>query len=199
MAELVKTAEDQAKNAKTSLDFIRNISVVSNGEYSTALKLCADIKDRHTTIETKRKSWVDPLNGVVKDINKTLGVPLKFYADAESFLKKKMIELNAHRTAEISRLRAESHEASKAGDTAKAEALIEQAEELEVPKLEGLGIGETWTGKVTDANEIPREYMVPNLKKLKDVTKAKKADPKIPGWKAYPDGSATVTVSKVQR
>lgn len=199
MIELAKTAETQAKDAEKSLDFIRGLPCVTNDEYQTALRVCADVKIRHSGIDGTRKRWVDGLNAIAKDINKTLGVPLNFYAEAEAVLKKKMIELNQSRAAEIARLRDEAQEAAKAGDTTKAEELIEQADELEVPKLEGLAIGEAWTGEVTDAEKIPREYLTPDVKALKALTKAKKTDPKIPGWKAYPEGSATVTVSKVER
>lgn len=199
MTELAEMAIVQAKDAEASLTFIKSMPVVTNEEYGVAVKLCADVKDRHSAIDEKRKSWVEPLNAVVKDINKTLGVPLNFYAEAETVLKAKIIELNTSRTAEISRLRKESSEASKAGDTEKAEALIAQAEEIEVPKLDGLGTGETWMGEVEDEKQIPREYMIPDLKKLKALTKNKKVDPEIPGWRAYSEGSATITASKVER
>lgn len=52
------------------------------------------------------------------------------------------------------------------------------------PKIEGIVVGETWDGEVTDAAQIPREYLIPDLKKLKDITKVLKEATVIPGWKA---------------
>lgn len=54
----------------------------------------------------------------------------------------------------------------------------------DAPKIEGISIGETWDGDVVDAALIPREYLVPDIKKLKDLTKVLKEATVIPGWKA---------------
>lgn len=54
----------------------------------------------------------------------------------------------------------------------------------DAPKIEGISIGETWDGDVVDAALIPREYLVPDVKKLKDLTKVLKEATVIPGWKA---------------
>lgn len=197
--EFTKTAETQAKEAEESLGFIRDFSVTSNTEYRTALQLCADVKDRHAAIGAERKSLVKPVSADVKRTNETLGTALKLYAEAEGILKIKMVELNVVRATEIARLRDEAQEAAKAGDVEKAEALIEQADELEVPKLDGLAVSENWTGEVEDASKIPAKYLMPDVKALKELTKTKKRDPNIPGWKAFPESSATVTVSKVKR
>lgn len=52
------------------------------------------------------------------------------------------------------------------------------------PKIEGIVVGETWDGEVIDAAQIPREYLTPDIKKLKDITKVLKEATVIPGWKA---------------
>lgn len=58
------------------------------------------------------------------------------------------------------------------------------AEANEPPKIEGISFSDTWDGEVTDAALIPREYLVPDVKKLKDLTKVLKEAINIPGWKA---------------
>lgn len=57
-------------------------------------------------------------------------------------------------------------------------------ESNEAPKIEGIILGETWDGEVVDPALIPREYLVPDVKKLKDLTKVLKEATNIPGWKA---------------
>src|SRR5688500_15116116 len=41
---------------------------------------------------------------------------------------------------------------------------------VDLPKIEGVAISETWTGEVTDAGAIPREYLVPDTAKLLAIT-----------------------------
>lgn len=51
------------------------------------------------------------------------------------------------------------------------------------PKIDGIILGETWDGEVVDASLIPYEYLMPDLKKLKDLTKVLKEAMAVPGWK----------------
>ena len=57
---------------------------------------------------------------------------------------------------------------------------------VELPKIDGISVSETWAGEVVDASLIPREYLTPDLDKLKGVTKSLKEATAIPGWKAKP-------------
>lgn len=52
-----------------------------------------------------------------------------------------------------------------------------------VPAIEGIAFAETWDGEVVDADAIPREYMIPDVTKLKALTKVLKQETSIPGWK----------------
>lgn len=54
----------------------------------------------------------------------------------------------------------------------------------EAPKIEGITYSETWDGEVIDPALLPREYLVPDMKKLKELTKVLKEAMCIPGWKA---------------
>lgn len=56
------------------------------------------------------------------------------------------------------------------------------AETNEVPKIDGVSYSELWDGEVLDASIIPREYMTPDVKKLKEITKVLKEATMIPGW-----------------
>jgi hypothetical protein len=55
---------------------------------------------------------------------------------------------------------------------------------VDLPKIEGVTFSETWTGDVVDESLIPREYLTPDLDKLKAVTKTLKEATSIPGWQA---------------
>lgn len=61
---------------------------------------------------------------------------------------------------------------------------LEKQESSEIPKLEGVSFTEQWSGEVVDASLIPRDYLMPDIKKLVGVTKALKEATNIPGWQA---------------
>lgn len=52
-----------------------------------------------------------------------------------------------------------------------------------LPKIEGVVYSDHWTGEVEDARKLPREFLMPDVKKLEAVTKALKEATAIPGWK----------------
>jgi galactokinase len=61
-----------------------------------------------------------------------------------------------------------------------------------VPKVDGISSTETWAGEVVDASLIPREYLTPDLDKLRNVTKALKGELSIPGWQVRNTKSISV-------
>jgi hypothetical protein len=54
---------------------------------------------------------------------------------------------------------------------------------VDVPKIDGVVISETWSGEVTDASALPREYLVPDTARLLAITKALKEATDIAGWR----------------
>lgn len=57
------------------------------------------------------------------------------------------------------------------------------AANVDLPKLEGISVSETWTGEVADLDAIPRQYMVADTAKLLALTKTLKEATDIPGWR----------------
>jgi hypothetical protein len=54
---------------------------------------------------------------------------------------------------------------------------------VDLPKLDGISVSETWTGEVADKDAIPREYLVPDTAKLLALTKTLKEATDVPGWR----------------
>ena len=52
-----------------------------------------------------------------------------------------------------------------------------------LPQIEGVIFTERWSGDVTDASLLPREYLIPDIKKLEGITDVLKQETVIPGWK----------------
>lgn len=191
-------AEKVIEEATKVLALVEAFSIETNDTYRQALQLAAGAKKRLIPIEEQRKVRVAPLNAQVKEVNGAFTPAIKAYEKAEKVLKSKLGTFKMGQEARRSQLLSESAVARKAGDTERANELLEEAETLLVPELPGLSNGAVWTGTITDVDKIPRKYMMPDLKALKTVTKDGKVDPKIPGWAAHPEPSVSITVSKVE-
>ncbi len=198
MVAIAKLGEKQKLDAQGVLDLIKAHEINSNDDFATAVGMVAKVKGTFTERDGGRKEVVAPLNDEVKAVNDELKPGLDFLAEAEAILKTKLGAFAKTQFRQRTKLLAEAAEAVAAQNQEKADELITQADEYQPPKVPGCAVGEDWKGEVTNADEIPKEYLTPDLKALKAFTKAKKVDPKIPGWKAWPEPTVTITVSKVK-
>lgn len=197
-AEVTQAAGPTAKDAAASLDFIKGHTIETGAQFAGAVRMIAEIKSQWTAVDAKRKSYTAKLAEVVDQFNAEFKPPLEALKEAEKTLKEKLAGFAKARAEQRAALLLEAAEASEAGDRAKAEALIAEAAGCEVPAVKGCSIRDVWTGEVVDAEAIPREYLIPDEKTLKALSKARKCDPGIPGWRAYPSPTVTITVSKVR-
>lgn len=124
-------------------------------------------------------------------------------------------EERARVVAEEARLRAQAEEvrlaeaivAEQAGDTIRAQALVEApivvapvlpraifvAPPLVAqPKVEGVSFRDDWDFEIVTAALIPREYLTPDLVRIRGVVKAMKAATNIPGVKVIQKRIAAV-------
>ena len=139
---------------------------------------------------TTRTSITKPLLAAKKAVDDLFAPVLKPLKEAEGILKRK---LSAYVDA-ISKHRVETMGAmGAAGSQEDRDALALQLADLEVPVVAGVSVLTAWTGEVMNEQDIPREYLMPNMKMLEDVTKAMGTDPNIPGWRAYPETSLRVS------
>lgn len=196
---MIQAAGPQTRDAQASLDFIRDYKIQTGSDFVGAVRMVAEIKGKWSEVDAKRKQYTSKLAELVDQFNGEFKPGLEALKEAEKTLKDKLggfAKDQADRRAATLR---KASAAAEAGNIAAADALIAEAETCEVPEVKGCSIREVWTGEVEDPEAIPREFLIPDEKQLKAITKAKKCDPKIPGWRAYPEPSVTITVSRVQR
>jgi len=140
--------------------------------------------------EEDRKRTYDAYQAVTKEIKRFTDILTK----AEKTVKRKMADYQMEqerirREKEEQRRKEEEAkqiEAEKKGKPAPPPAVTEAPVEEE-EKLEGVSFVEVWTYTIEETDKIPREYMIPDEKKIRDVVKAMKGDANIPGVKIYPD------------
>jgi len=159
--------EKEGAEARAALEFVGNLTVDSPATYEIAASMLKQIKGHASRLDATRKGWTGPLSDVVKDINATFKKALEPLGLCEKALKAKIL---GYRTqAEKDRALLLEH-AGANPDV--AETAIAEAAALEPPKVEGLQIRRTFVGSVTDAQKIPREYLIPDVKALNPIKKA---------------------------
>jgi len=120
-----------------------------------------------------------------------------YQAEQEHIRRKEELRLRREaEKAEEERRLAEAVEAEKAGDKELAEEIIAAPVEVApvilaktTPKVAGVVMKEIWKFEVTDINQIPREYMMPDLTKIGGVVRALKGQTKIAGVKVYAENN----------
>lgn len=103
---------------------------------------------------------------------------------------RKLAEENERKAAEA---RESGNDAKAAQYEARAEEQITRAQTTPTavvladarPKVAGISTIEVWHARVTDAAQIPRDYMIPNLDALEKIAKATKGTINIPGVEFY--------------
>lgn len=196
--DLTIVAKKTATEEKESNELVAGVaSIVVNDDdsYKAGADLIASIKARHAKLEELRRGWVDPLNAVVGSINRFFKPITSGLERAEEILKGKLALFIDERGAEHDDWIRRASEASKAGKTTVAADALQNAAQANVPKVAGLRVGETWEGYVVDASIIPREFLIPDVKALLAVTKTRKGDTNIPGWKVEHKRNLAVSAS----
>lgn len=195
-----KPVNEEALTVRTA---VGDLAIQSHHGMKLAVQSIAEIKEKAEEVDAKRRSFVDPLRKVIDDINGFFKPAVESLKDAEKILKDKVAAYVADQHTARDEMLAEAQNYSN-GDRVD---LIDRATKLVPPKMKGLSIRESWTGKVTDASSLVRwavennrlELLKVDDKALKALTKAAGRDPEIPGWTAVLTRTTAITTSKIER
>jgi tetratricopeptide (TPR) repeat protein len=196
-----------AERAPMLIESAKSFLCNSRDAFLEAAERLRNVKRLHKSLEEKRVSVTGPINEALRTLNAWFRLPLDHLTSAENIYKQKMGEFesaeqqreraeNAKREAEAREQREELERRAAAaaakGNTEKAQALVQKAAEviperadIIPPKAKGMGFGEAWDFTITDASLLPREYLTPDLAKIRLMVKALKnkehAERQIPG------------------
>jgi len=196
-------AEPEVADARRAAELIDRMCITTNAELQVATSWIAEIKTKAEEVDAKRRGFVDPLNGVIKQINDFFRPALDSLKAAEAALKGKIQTHVSDNLEQRDQLLAQVADTDHYG--ARAE-LITKASALVPEKVDGLSIRESWTGEVSDAAMLMdwaianrrHDLLLINEKALAALTKAAGRDPVIPGWRAIVKRTVAVTASKVR-
>lgn len=199
MGDVALEASSQGEEADEALDLIKGIKLATNDDLKMAVVTIAEMKDKRGAVEAVLKRFTDPLKGVIKDIESMFKPAMRALDDCEKLMKRKISVFSDDQAVRRDKYLAIAGEAASKGEEGVAQAALASADELVLEKVPGLSVRELWDGEVVDAAVIPREFLIPDVKALKAMTRARKGDPSIPGWRAFPTSSVAITCDKVER
>lgn len=188
---------------------VKSILIRNNEEYQNAGEFLKEVRVRQDKIYEIFDSIIDKAHKAHKEAITKRDVCLEPWETAEKALKRIMVDFSLEeerkrlteeiRITELNRKEAEKLEkkADKAegqGNGAKAEELRGKAQEIEaiapivqstVSKIDGIKKMKIWKFTITDEALLPREYLIPDTKKIGAMAKASKGTITIPGVKIY--------------
>jgi len=180
-------------------------------DYTRLAKELSEIKALNKSLTDTEKALIAPFKNVVKNVQENNREFFDIVELAERNIKTTMLVYNDNqeriKRAEEARIALEEAEriarekaklekkiekAEEKGNMEKAESLQEQKDNLvpivaevkvNTPKVESINYAIRYDFEITDANLIPREYLMPDEKKIKRIVVAMKELASIPGVK----------------
>lgn len=186
---LVKTQSTKALQAA------ENLKIDSPESFTEALDMGKKIKQVGKMITDRKEEITKPLNESLKSI-RALFKPIEENAqNAEYLIKGKMIEYNREQQAIADKER-ERLAAKVEKGTMKIETAVRKMDDIKAPEqttrteTARATIKKVPKCRITDENLIPREYLVPDMTKIKNAVVTQRLT--VPGVEFYEEDSMTI-------
>jgi hypothetical protein len=194
-------AEKEVGALSTKLEkavaYAEKVTIKTDADQENVVKALVGIETEEKRIDEQRKFFTDPLNEQVKKINAMFKPFVNGLGDAANTLRKKMSAYQMAIAAKADKARDKALADLKSGKIKNVEAAVAQIEKVKEPEKTVRTEAATVTYKdkigfeISDAAAIPREYLMPDEKKILKVVQAgieisgvKKTIEKIPTVKA---------------
>lgn len=203
--QIEKTVSQEKKSAEVFLDSVKKAEVKTSEDYERAGDAVQMLNGKLKELEDTRKEITRPLDQAKKRIMVLFCGPIDTYKEAINIIKGNMVvyyqklEAEARKREQEQRLKAERErkrlekEAKKEkdkGNLAEAQALQEEAILVEqmsgpvgisTPKVEGVSTRYVWDVEVKNVSVLPKEYILPDMAKLRRIAQASDGSAKVPG------------------
>lgn len=181
--------------------------VSSPDEYRDAGEELRNIKGARTRLDELRKSITAPLDAAKRAAMDLFREPTGWLEQAEAQVRKAMLTFREEREREERRLREEAE--ARAAETrasleasaarAASQGRLDDAAELDAaagevravgvsrpqPEMQGVYARKSWDCEIVDPAALPREYLIPDLPRIRAVVKASKGLVQIPGVRTF--------------
>lgn len=218
---LTAAAVSLAQEAATVIIEAQSYEIKTLLQYTNSMELLKRIKGVYTKLEAERTAQKAPILAAGRDVDSLYKAETGKLQKAETRLKQAGILFNQEQQrkadAEQARLQAVAEErarkererllaraatAEERGKDEKADALRDQAEQVQVfvpvvtpamSKVAGVATRKVWKYRITDMAALPREYMIPNEAMLSAFAKSTQGKVPVAGVEFYAEDSLAVS------
>lgn len=187
---------------------VGDVTVTNADQMESAAAMLRDVKALQKDADAAQKSLTQPLEHEKKTIiawfrdrvtskldaaeNRLKRAILGYQAEQDRIRREAQRAADEAARKERERLERQAAKAEAAGKVEKAEQIAERAQmvvapvvQTEAPKVQGVSTRGIWKYEIADAAAVPREYLMPDEKKIGQVVRALKGDANIPGVRVW--------------
>lgn len=197
LVALNNSVEPFAVEGEEIVDFVGDYKITTQQELETVAKVIAQIKLKLADLEMKEKELTVPLSTVLNKIRDIFRPVKQRFKDAEQLLKAQIEAVKILEAANRRKAMEEAVEAHKQGDALAVVKALQR--NTVVGDVKGVSTTSKWKFIIVDESLIPREFLMPNEKLIKEhcAHSTDRQPTPIPGVEFVPDVAVSVTASKV--
>lgn len=175
----------EAQTAKDVLAQLRDLVVETPEQIEIAGAILVDVKGEYKRLDERLKQITAPMNAALKSVRDLFRPALLALEEAESLLKAKISQAQLA-IAETNRRAMEATQAALAAGNVRLAAQASSAiVSTEAPS--GVSYRDAWTFRVVDASKLPRDFLMPDMKKIAAHVKVHGDKHPIPGVEVVKD------------
>lgn len=217
-------AKEIANAVSKTHDFIVDLSINNEVDYSKAGETLRAIQTKKIALEQRQKKITDPLNLAMKETRRLFKPWVTLCTDTRALIEDKREDYRVTKEDEIrieeDKLKKQADEeqrklnqvaerkakrALSKGDNEKAQEIMNTVPMItspvlarsETPKEEGIKLRKIYSFKIVHAKLLPREFLMPNEKAIGALIRATKGSVEIPGVKILSRSSEAVEAEHV--
>jgi hypothetical protein len=198
MEIIIPDAGEALVESKGILSDAETLVVTDDDTFYDAQTFLKALKGHATFVHSLYGDEIKQAHGLHKSLKNKENALMEYVKKAERIIKKKMVEYQQKKNAEAREREARiakeawdkvqaAHPQADATEVAERAAEVIEAEVsvvVDEPMAKGVAMVETWGFKIVDEEAIPREYLMPNIPRIRQIVRAMKGKTNIPGVKA---------------
>lgn len=164
------------QSVKTAHETITNFKIKSKKDLEIGKQYLNDIKFEETKVKEFEARFIKPLRDHIKTLNDPVLIFKKKIKECETHIKSELLSYSQKQAEKIENKKQQIEQKVDTGEldfSKGAEKIAKQDEKLDL----GIKTRKVVSLKITDANLIPREYLIPDERAIKEALQSGKSIP----------------------
>lgn len=174
--------KEETADLEEALEMVLDFELETDEDVAFATDELANVKGQWKRLEEQRKKITKPMNQALSEVNALFKAPQTLLKKLEATWKGKLTALKARRQEEQRQLIAAAQQTTDLEETHETLTL---AADTTMPETPGVSYRTVWKFEVENEDEIPRDYLTPDLVLIGKVVGNLKSKTKIPGIRVW--------------